>query len=189
MPCDRRLLRYSVRSFRPTRSPDERSLCLVLATTAERCYMSVIAVVITLDRPETASCCLSSILHGSQRPDRVVVVDNGSTVPYTSAGIPAGCRCRSSGAQQWPGRRCSHRPAEGTRAQSRLGMDARRRCYHRPRSPGAPHTSCQNARRADVLPLCMLQYATAGTSFLQLVHIQSPDWNAQTSAPGTLSGS
>jgi len=44
--------------------------------------MSVIAVVITLDRPETASCCLSSILHGSQRPDRVVVVDNGSTIPY-----------------------------------------------------------------------------------------------------------
>src|SRR5450756_2949224 len=75
MPCDRRLLRYSVRSFRPTRSPDERSLRLVLATTAQRCYMSVIAVVITLDRPETASCCLSSILHGSQRPDRVVVVD------------------------------------------------------------------------------------------------------------------
>jgi GT2 family glycosyltransferase len=45
--------------------------------------MSVIAVVITLDRPETASCCLSSILHGIQRPDRVVVVDNGSSIPYT----------------------------------------------------------------------------------------------------------
>jgi len=55
----------------------------VLATTAQRCLMSVIAVVITLDRPETASCCLSSILHGSQRPDRVVVVDNGSAIPYT----------------------------------------------------------------------------------------------------------
>jgi GT2 family glycosyltransferase len=44
--------------------------------------MSVIAVVITLDRPETASCCLSSILHGTERPDRVVVVDNGSGIPY-----------------------------------------------------------------------------------------------------------
>jgi GT2 family glycosyltransferase len=46
--------------------------------------MNVIAVVITLDRPETALRCLSSILQGSQRPDRVVVVDNGSTIPYTS---------------------------------------------------------------------------------------------------------
>jgi len=45
--------------------------------------MTVIAVVITLNRPETASCCLSSILHGSQRPNRVVVVDNGSAIPYT----------------------------------------------------------------------------------------------------------
>lgn len=45
--------------------------------------MRIIAVVITLDRPETASRCLSSILQGSQRPDRVVVVDNGSTIPYT----------------------------------------------------------------------------------------------------------
>jgi rhamnopyranosyl-N-acetylglucosaminyl-diphospho-decaprenol beta-1,3/1,4-galactofuranosyltransferase len=45
--------------------------------------MNVIAVVITLDRPETASCCLASILHGTQRPDRVVVVDNGSAIPYT----------------------------------------------------------------------------------------------------------
>jgi GT2 family glycosyltransferase len=44
--------------------------------------MSVIAVVITLDRPETALRCLSSILQGSQRPDRVVVVDNGSVIPY-----------------------------------------------------------------------------------------------------------
>lgn len=52
------------------------------ATTAQRCFMSVIAVVITLDRPETASRCLSSILQGSRRPDRVVVVDNGSAVPY-----------------------------------------------------------------------------------------------------------
>lgn len=54
----------------------------MLATTAQQCSMSVIAVVITLDRPETASCCLSSILHGSQRPDRVIVVDNGSAIPY-----------------------------------------------------------------------------------------------------------
>lgn len=46
--------------------------------------MTVIAVVITLDRPETASRCLSSILHGSRRPDRVVVVDNGSAIPYTA---------------------------------------------------------------------------------------------------------
>jgi rhamnopyranosyl-N-acetylglucosaminyl-diphospho-decaprenol beta-1,3/1,4-galactofuranosyltransferase len=45
--------------------------------------MNVIAVVITLDRPETASCCLASVLHGTQRPDRVVVVDNGSAIPYT----------------------------------------------------------------------------------------------------------
>jgi rhamnopyranosyl-N-acetylglucosaminyl-diphospho-decaprenol beta-1,3/1,4-galactofuranosyltransferase len=45
--------------------------------------MRVIAVVITLDRPETASCCLASILYGSQRPDRVVVVDNGSAIAYT----------------------------------------------------------------------------------------------------------
>lgn len=45
--------------------------------------MSVIAVVITLDRPETVSCCLSSILHGSRQPDRIVVVDNGSAIPYT----------------------------------------------------------------------------------------------------------
>ena len=44
--------------------------------------MTVIAVVITLNRPETALCCLSSILHGSRRPDRVVV-DNGSVIPYT----------------------------------------------------------------------------------------------------------
>ena len=49
----------------------------------QRCFMSVIAVVITLDRPEMASCCLASILHGTQRPDRVVVVDNGSAFPYT----------------------------------------------------------------------------------------------------------
>jgi rhamnopyranosyl-N-acetylglucosaminyl-diphospho-decaprenol beta-1,3/1,4-galactofuranosyltransferase len=45
--------------------------------------MSVIAVVITLDRPETASRCLSSILHGFRRPDRIVVIDNGSAIPYT----------------------------------------------------------------------------------------------------------
>ena len=45
--------------------------------------MSVIAVIITLDRPETALRCLSSILHGTQRPDRVVIVDNGSAIPYT----------------------------------------------------------------------------------------------------------
>ena len=44
--------------------------------------MNVVAVVITLDRPETASCCLASILRCSRRPDRVVVVDNGSTIPY-----------------------------------------------------------------------------------------------------------
>ena len=45
--------------------------------------MTVIAVVITLDRSESASCCLSSILCGIQRPDRVVVVDNGSRIPYS----------------------------------------------------------------------------------------------------------
>lgn len=45
--------------------------------------MTVIAVVTTLDRPETASRCLSSILHGSQRPGRVVVVDNGSATSYS----------------------------------------------------------------------------------------------------------
>jgi GT2 family glycosyltransferase len=45
--------------------------------------MNVIAVLITLDRPETASCCLASVLQGTQRPDRVVVVDNGSAIPYT----------------------------------------------------------------------------------------------------------
>ena len=55
----------------------------MLATILQRCFMSVIAVVVTLDRPEMASCCLSSILHGTQRPDRVVVVDNGSATPYT----------------------------------------------------------------------------------------------------------
>jgi len=44
--------------------------------------MRIIAVVITLDRPEIASRCLASILHGTQRPDRVVVVDNGSATPY-----------------------------------------------------------------------------------------------------------
>lgn len=44
--------------------------------------MSVVAVVITLDRPEMASRCLSSIMHGSRRPDRIVIVDNGSATPY-----------------------------------------------------------------------------------------------------------
>ncbi|MHB8106499.1 MAG: glycosyltransferase [Candidatus Cryosericum sp.] len=44
--------------------------------------MSVIAVIITLDRPETASRCLSSILRGTQRPNRIVIVDNGSRTPY-----------------------------------------------------------------------------------------------------------
>ncbi len=44
--------------------------------------MSIIAIVITLDRPETASRCLTSILHGVQRPSRIVVVDNGSVIPY-----------------------------------------------------------------------------------------------------------
>jgi rhamnopyranosyl-N-acetylglucosaminyl-diphospho-decaprenol beta-1,3/1,4-galactofuranosyltransferase len=45
--------------------------------------MNIIAVVVTLDRPETTLRCLSSILQGTQPPDRVVIVDNGSTIPYT----------------------------------------------------------------------------------------------------------
>ncbi|MFZ2412893.1 MAG: glycosyltransferase [Candidatus Cryosericum sp.] len=44
--------------------------------------MSVVAVVITLDRPAIASRCVSSLLQGSRRPDRVIVVDNGSVIPY-----------------------------------------------------------------------------------------------------------
>lgn len=44
--------------------------------------MSVVAIVITLDRPSIASRCVSSLLGGSRRPDRVIVVDNGSRTPY-----------------------------------------------------------------------------------------------------------
>ncbi|HEX7608679.1 MAG TPA: glycosyltransferase [Candidatus Cryosericum sp.] len=44
--------------------------------------MNVVAVVITLDRPAIASRCLSSVLQGSRRPDRIVIVDNGSVIPY-----------------------------------------------------------------------------------------------------------
>ncbi|MHB8071290.1 MAG: glycosyltransferase [Candidatus Cryosericum sp.] len=44
--------------------------------------MSVVAVVITLDRSEVASACLASLAAGDIRPDRVVVVDNGSREPY-----------------------------------------------------------------------------------------------------------
>ena len=44
--------------------------------------MKIVAVVITLDRPEIASRCIASLLGGSIRPERIVVVDNGSAVPY-----------------------------------------------------------------------------------------------------------
>lgn len=44
--------------------------------------MKVVAVIITLDRPESVSCCIASALQGSRRPDRIVLVDNGSAIPY-----------------------------------------------------------------------------------------------------------
>ena len=44
--------------------------------------MRVVAVVITLDRPEVASACLASLAAGTVRPDHVVIVDNGSQQPY-----------------------------------------------------------------------------------------------------------
>jgi len=46
--------------------------------------VNIVAVVITLNRPESASRCLESVFTGSLRPNRVIVVDNGSAVPYTS---------------------------------------------------------------------------------------------------------
>ena len=48
----------------------------------DRPAMSVVAVVITLDRPKVASACLASLAAGAVRPDHVVVVDNGSQQPY-----------------------------------------------------------------------------------------------------------
>lgn len=46
--------------------------------------MNIVGVVITLNRPELASRCLASVFAGSLRPNRVIVVDNGSAVPYSS---------------------------------------------------------------------------------------------------------
>lgn len=46
----------------------------------------IVAVVITVDRADTASRCVAALLHGSMIPDAIVVVDNGSTVPYS---VPA----------------------------------------------------------------------------------------------------
>jgi len=43
----------------------------------------IVAVVITVDRADTASQCVAALLHGSMIPDAIVVVDNGSTVPYS----------------------------------------------------------------------------------------------------------
>jgi rhamnopyranosyl-N-acetylglucosaminyl-diphospho-decaprenol beta-1,3/1,4-galactofuranosyltransferase len=42
----------------------------------------VVAVIITLDRPDAASSCLASLAAGPVKPDHVVVVDNGSREPY-----------------------------------------------------------------------------------------------------------
>ncbi len=44
--------------------------------------MKVIAVVITFNRPDIVSRCLDSLFAGTVRPDRIVVVDNGSPEPY-----------------------------------------------------------------------------------------------------------
>jgi rhamnopyranosyl-N-acetylglucosaminyl-diphospho-decaprenol beta-1,3/1,4-galactofuranosyltransferase len=44
--------------------------------------MNIIAVVITLDRPEVVGACLASLAGGTVRPNHVVVVDNGSREPY-----------------------------------------------------------------------------------------------------------
>lgn len=44
--------------------------------------MNIVAVVITLDRSETATACLASLDAGAVRPNHVVVVDNGSHEPY-----------------------------------------------------------------------------------------------------------
>lgn len=46
--------------------------------------MKVVAVVITLDRPDIASRSILSILGGFIRPESVVLVDNGSAVPYVA---------------------------------------------------------------------------------------------------------
>lgn len=46
----------------------------------------IVAVVITVDRADTASRCLAALVHGSMVPDAIVMVDNGSTIPY---GVPA----------------------------------------------------------------------------------------------------
>lgn len=40
--------------------------------------MNIIAVVVTVDRPPILEACLESLWNSSYRPDRVVVVDNGS---------------------------------------------------------------------------------------------------------------
>ncbi len=44
--------------------------------------VKIVAVVVTMDRPVVAAACLRSLQQAVVRPDTIVVVDNGSKVPF-----------------------------------------------------------------------------------------------------------
>ena len=53
-----------------------------MVAVSEKPIGKIIAVVITVDRADTASRCVAALFDGSRTPDAVVVVDNGSTPPF-----------------------------------------------------------------------------------------------------------
>lgn len=48
--------------------------------------MKIVAVVVTMNRPAAAAACLVSLQQGTVQPDMVVLVDNGSRIPFVPDG-------------------------------------------------------------------------------------------------------